>query len=160
MGQELPRNSNERGNDRSPAEFQGSSRWRRTSGKVNSAALFARLLKQAKPMFGLLRTVKIGSASASADAQLGAGEFTPRRESSPLAVRRMGVTPGNWMGCAGLARVRRNRQGAKSAVRRGASLNSRVESSLLLTSSRQDELRRFLCSSALTDGVLFRSLQA
>ena len=43
----------------------------RHGGKVNSAARFARLLKQAKPAFGLLTTVRIGAPSASADGQPG-----------------------------------------------------------------------------------------
>ena len=41
------------------------------SGRVNSAAPFARLLKQAKPVFGLLATVRIAPPSASADGQPG-----------------------------------------------------------------------------------------
>jgi len=43
----------------------------RHGGRVNSAALFARLLKQAKSMFGLLTPSKIGPPSASADGQPG-----------------------------------------------------------------------------------------
>ena len=61
----------------------------RDSSGVDSAAAFARLLQQVKPVFELLRTVKIGSASASADVQLGAGEFTPRRQSPAVPVRKM-----------------------------------------------------------------------
>ena len=39
------------------------------SGRVNSAAPFARLLKQAKPVFTQLATAKISLPSAEADGQ-------------------------------------------------------------------------------------------
>ena len=51
----------------------------RVRGRVNSAAGVARLLKQAKPVLGLLITGEICPPSASADGQGRAGEFTPRR---------------------------------------------------------------------------------
>ncbi len=40
-------------------------------GRVNSAVPLARLLQQAKPVFGQLTTGKIGTPSASADGQPG-----------------------------------------------------------------------------------------
>ena len=40
-------------------------------GRVHSDAPFARLLEQAKPVFGLLATVRIAPPSASADGQPG-----------------------------------------------------------------------------------------
>ena len=43
----------------------------RHSASVNSAARFARLLQQAKTLFGLLTTVKIGPPFASVDGQPG-----------------------------------------------------------------------------------------
>ena len=60
-------------------------------GRVNSAAHPARLLKQVKPAFGLLTTVRIGPPSGfSRRATRRTEEFTPRRQSSPVAVRKMG----------------------------------------------------------------------
>ena len=75
---ELQQNSNEPGNIRSPAEFQGYSRERHSHiGRVNFAAAFARLLKQAKLVFGVLTSGKIRPPSASADGQASRGVHSP-----------------------------------------------------------------------------------
>ena len=52
---------------------------RHQSDRVNSAVLFACLLEQAKTVFGLLTSVRIGPPSGEANGQTGAGELGPGR---------------------------------------------------------------------------------